>query len=680
MVRSTGGSPRNRPVTRSSLRQSLGKAFADVINKEGKDGDKATRKIKDTRRLSAINLNPVAPRNSMGDIRPPPQLAKRTGTPDSDILTRKRLSTTTQRNSVDDQSSKSSETIPQNGPVTRSATLRPSSRLNTISSLPKYRPRSAASEIIKQPPSPPRISTRRRLRTSEDEKEENKYPKESDLIQSSERPISPLPHRALFKSAGLASSTPPSTPSRHKPSSSSSAKSSPSLPSRPPKAVKIATSSVAPRADIAQGYSSSSSSVGTPRTPKTSTVKTSMRRIERDSNKFGSTSSSPRRSQSESPLPRHQPRRVVDLTHDSPIAGNMSHISEATSEEEDVALLLAPVADPTAPTPAMPRLGKMRNREKQLPVTPVRPNNALPSRAQMSYLSPLRPGESSSASHLRPPQNKVDDDKIFRGSILSWEQVANEASKSLGEEEVHSMLADVPAPFGSGPISPSISFSGMDIPDSPCLSALNSPSAFGTISQVLLPDVTPSPAVHNGTYKYDVNNDLGTADGALVTLLKLQLVALENTAKERLIRLQTMEEEMHNLKEEHKRETSELSMQLSQMQGWLYEKEDDEDQLAVERTAYTALLEEQLKEAHVSREKAIQDEIVRYKERERASRKDAHGLQRIVVEATCAATVAQAGWDSVHGLSEAELEMIRSDRQLLSVILAELDRMTLLVQ
>jgi len=268
---------------------------------------------------------------------------------------------------------------------------------------------------------------------------------------------------------------------------------------------------------------------------------------------------------------------------------------------------------------------------------------------------------------------------MFRGSILSWEQLADEASKTLGEEEVHSMLADVPAPFTSAQISPSVSTNGMDLPDSPCLSVLNSPGAFGSISQVLLPDMTPSPAVHNNARKYEAKNDLGAVDGAIVTLLRLQLVAAENMAKERLSRLLAMEEDMHNLKQEHRHETSELSVQLSQMQDQLCEKEEYEERLAAERAAHTSSLEEKLRHAQGLQEKAVQDGIVRYKERERLSRKAEYRHWHVVMGASCAASVARAGWGSVRDLSEAELETVKSDRRLLSVVLAELDRMALLV-
>ncbi|KAF8898453.1 hypothetical protein BD779DRAFT_10401 [Infundibulicybe gibba] len=70
----------------------------------------------------------------------------------------------------------------------------------------------------------------------------------------------------------------------------------------------------------------------------------------------------------------------------------MSHISEGNSEdsdEEDVELLLAPTAPLGAPTPAMPRIQPGRPRKRLPPQTPTRTNNCLPTRANLSYLSPL---------------------------------------------------------------------------------------------------------------------------------------------------------------------------------------------------------------------------------------------------------------------------------------------------
>jgi hypothetical protein len=160
----------------------------------------------------------------------------------------------------------------------------------------------------------------------------------------------------------------------------------------------------------------------------------------------------------------------------------------------------------------------------------------------------------------------------------------------------------------------------------------------------------------------------------------LQLIAAENTAKERLTRLLMMEEDMHNLKEEHRRETSELSMHISRMQEQLCERVENDERLAVEKAAHTASLEKQLRGLQAVRERTIRDEIAQYKQSERESRKAEIRSRHVVSEAACAARVAQADWHSVRDLSEAELETMNGDRQLLSVVLAELGRMALVVQ
>ena len=43
------------------------------------------------------------------------------------------------------------------------------------------------------------------------------------------------------------------------------------------------------------------------------------------------------------------------------------------------------------------------------------------------------------------------------GSILSWEQLVSETSKTLGTDEVDCMLADVSAPFHFSTVSPALS-------------------------------------------------------------------------------------------------------------------------------------------------------------------------------------------------------------------------------
>ncbi|KAF8971472.1 hypothetical protein BDZ97DRAFT_1786702 [Flammula alnicola] len=692
-------SPKSKPTTRSSLRQSLnlasvGKAFADVMSKDGREASKNAKKTKEaSRRSSALSTLPSGPRASMGDVRPPSQVSKRTSTPDSKTLTRRRVSASYQRSSSDEQSSKTAEpTSPQQPPTqARSSTLRPKN-LNATSALPKYRPKSAVLEAAK-PPSPVRAGTRRRLSTSDDEKKEQNRPVGSvaSPAEKNSRPISPLPHRAALK-ANLTNSrnvSPPSTPPKVKISTPSSLKAS-SSPARPAKIVKTAASTAIPRPP-----SSSSSSLSlqhTPKSagPKTSTPKTSGLKAKLGLSPSGKTAGasvtpsngppSPPSRDSPSPLARHSRKNSKMMTPASASAmvGNMSHISEGASEEEDdddVALLLAPVAAMGAPTPAMPRI--QINRKRVMPHTPTRPG--LPGRADMSYLSPLPPGSdgknNSSSSSLRPPQRQTAIEKATRGSLFSFDHLANELSVTLGEDEFGRMLSDVPAPFHSRAASPSLSsqMGGMSIPESPLLSAIDSPGAYGSISQVLLPDVTPSPAMHNillQQSRFSLSPDaalLESSSSASATMLRLQLAAAEAAAHDRLGQVQAMEEEMQHLRLAHAHEREETQKQVAYMEAqW---------RAGDERAAYAADLEARLRQAHVSREQAVEDAVARVWEeakRAHAMQLKAEGLR---CEMGASARLAASGWGAVRDACEVELDVVRSDRGVLSLLLAQLDQL-----
>ncbi|KAG6837859.1 hypothetical protein H0H93_013012 [Arthromyces matolae] len=650
MNKSSGTSPKSKPSTRSSIRLSLGlagKALADVISKDSsaKDGDKSNRKVRDnpSRRLSGIALPPTGPRSSMGDFKSPSQVPNRTGTPDSKTVTRRRVSAGLGRASMDEQSSSASET------VSRNAILRPRT---AGSALPKYRPKSTLIESTK-PMSPTTGS--RRPRSCEDEKEDQPPSKNDPSSEKLSRPISPLPHRAALKSnIRTVNATPqPTTPTRTKPSATSQRTS----PTRPTKLAKVSTPT-SPSA-IPRPSSSTSSSSSPTRTPKTAGLRnpTSARPLAQNK----SSRVSPSFGHNESFSTRHS--RTFSKQDGSPAAGNMSHISEGDSESEnseleDVALLLAPVAPLGAPTPAMPKLQNARTRKRLPPQTPTR-NNVLPTRANMSYLSPLPPDINTSSSSLRPPQQGP---KQGRGSILSWEQLASEASKSLGEDEINRMLADIPAPFHPDAVSPTPSHAQLDIPESPCLSALSSPGGYGSISQVLLPDVTPSPAVHpQQISRFDLSAELPVVDAATVTLLRLQLAAAENLAKDRLTQLQYMEEEIHNLKQSRGRETLHLAEQVALLEQQLKGSLEIRERADEERAIYTRTLEEQLQQEKVLHSKALEAAVVQRKIKS----------QRDPVTLISSAYIAATEWSSVRALAEMELDIIREEQQILSFMLTQ---------
>ena len=346
----------------------------------------------------------------------------------------------------------------------------------------------------------------------------------------------------------------------------------------------------------------------------------------------------------------------------------MSHISEGTSEDsdaEDVELLLAPVAAIGAPTPAMPRI--QTSRKRGIPHTPTR--LGLPGRADMSYLSPSLPDSANkSSSSLRPPQRQTPDNQVARGSILSWEQLANEASVNMGEDEFGRMLSEIPAPFRSGAASPSLS-SQMDIPESPCLSAIDSPGGFGSISQVLLPDVTPSPAMHNSLIqsRFNLPSDAAVADSSTSTMLRLQLAAAENTARERLFQIQAMEEEIHELKQAHAHQMEESQKQMVYMEAQWREKDA--------QASYSASLEDKLRHLEMSHERTMEETVKRCQQNALRTQSFVLKAEGLRCEAVFSARLAASSWSAVHDTCEVELDLIRDDKAVFSLLLMQLDQM-----
>ncbi|KAG6866878.1 hypothetical protein C0991_008815 [Blastosporella zonata] len=654
-----GASPRSKPSTRTSIRLSLGlasKAFSDVINKDSsKDADKTTRKAKEatSRRLSSIALRPTAPRASMGDVKLPSQVIKRVATPESKTVTRRRVSAGLGRASMDEQLSKPAETT-----LARATTLRPRT---AASALPKYRPKSTLIESTKSPS--PSTGTRRPFSSSEDEKEDRSTPK-SSLFSADKvsRPISPLPQRAALKSntRTVNATPPPTTPSKLPTTPSRSS-------ARPTKFAKVVTAVTTAASAIPRPSSSTSSSSSPTRTPKTPNLRNITTRRSR-------ATPSPHLSTNESPLSRHSrtASKGESPTPGTGAVGNMSHISEGDSEDseiEDVALLLAPATALSAPTPAMPRIQTIRTRKRLPPQTPTR-TNLLPTRANMSYMSPLPPDADASSSSLRPPQQ---GEKHTRGSILSWEQLATEASRTLGEDEIDSMLSDFPAPFHPGAVSPTPSHAQLDIPESPCLSAMSSPGGYGSISQVLLPDMTPSPAIHHQqSARYDLSSKVPAVDAAIVTLLRLQLAAAENTGKERLAQMQAMEEEIHNLKQSRGRETLHLTEQVGILEEQLKGSLEVRERADEERAVYTRGLEELLQREQAVRDQAVEAAVVRGQDIARAAYDAAFKSQHDSVLLGCSARIAASEWASVRRLAEMELDAVQGEREVLSLLLVEM--------
>ena len=655
-----------RTTTRYSLNV-LGKALADVMNKDTKDSsrDRASKKPKDnshsvrktgtvstvTGRRSSIGERPL----SQGDTFSPAETITRTS--------RRRAAPKDATPATLGATAKASAPLSPAVP-TRRSTLRPRT-LGNASALPKFRPRSALVESTKLPPSPPRLGTRKRVSSSDEEKDTSegaseKLASETSVLQKTARPISPLPQRIL--QADRTANVPPSPPS--KPPSHVRSSSVRNTVTPPPKKIERNSKSGTPsRSAIPRPPSStsSSSSLSTPRTPTRHNARGN------DSLTKEISLRKPAHGQPESPLGKFvkQDRipTIVKARHfdRSPSESGSSSVFTEEDSADDIEYMLGSVVSPTAPTPALPRL-RIRHERDDTPQTPSRPSN-LPTRANLSYLSPMPPPAGASPSHRLL---RVGHD---RGSLLSWDQLVAVGDRTLGEGEVEHMIADIPAPF-----SPASSIADLEsnVPESPSLSALPSPAGYGTISHVLLPDVTPSPAPakHSQSHLIPEHSRPAAADASLVVMLRLQLASMENIAKERLGRINALEEQLGTAKEARMREVADLAAQVSALEDQMHASLENRERFSEERTA----LEEQLRGAAVARESAVQEAVKRATEDMARTRLRAEAAARRKCEITAAAHDAATSWMSVRDVAEGELDFVRSQRETLSFLLAGLEQ------
>lgn len=207
---------------------------------------------------------------------------------------------------------------------------------------------------------------------------------------------------------------------------------------------------------------------------------------------------------------------------------------------------------------------------------------------------------------------------------------------------------------------------------------LQPPSGYGSISQVLLPNVTPSPAIsrHSHSHSQRINKesaDLPAVDTAIATLLRLQLSSTENTARERLLRLQELEEEIHLLKQARAREAEVLSQQVSILEAQLKGNLEARDRSEEEHFAYTASLEEQLHRIEAQHEQALREATENTRQSFDASCKSAIESQNRKMAAEYSACLAAREWRCVQEQCESELDVVAADRETLELLLGELD-------
>ncbi|KAH9178907.1 hypothetical protein EDB89DRAFT_991484 [Lactarius sanguifluus] len=368
-----------RTTTRYSLNV-LGKALADVMNKDTKDSsrERAAKKPKDSshglRKVGTVSAttNAVSRRSSIGE-RPVSQ--EDTFSPAETITrTSRRRSALLKDTTSPATLGASAKTGPPPSPAvpTRRSTLRLRT-LGNASALPKYRPRSALVESSKPPPSPPRLGTRKRVSSSDEEKDTSEGASETpaseaSVSQRAARPISPLPQRALQTDLPANHSPPPPT------KLPTHARSSPirNTVTPPPNKIERNPKSGTPtRSAIPRPPSStsSSSSLSTPRTPTRFNARSN------DSPTKKEALRKPTHRQPESPLGKFikQDRVPTVLKPDRSLSDSGS--SSAFTEEDsadDIEFMLGPAVSPTAPTPSLPRL-RIRHEHDDTPANTLTP-------------------------------------------------------------------------------------------------------------------------------------------------------------------------------------------------------------------------------------------------------------------------------------------------------------------
>ena len=698
---SDGTKPAKR-TTRNTLRQSLnlasvGKALADVINKDGKELErrKPVPNAKDaqSRRASTISFSSVT------TLEPVAESQSNEASPDVKTITQTKRSSSSMRRtgraSIDETGRKVANLTPSpraapslSRTSSTSSVLRPRTA-GTGSALPKYRPKSVIVEGVSKPVSPIRSGTRRKHSSSEEDRPNARAPilTMHSPADKSNRPISPIPRRA--SKSGISPTFTKGSPSSHSFTRPKAVSSVTSTPSRPRKASKPSESPLMKKSALPRPASQMDSSPASSATPHTPTS------AKRAVSKGGRDTPSPLRSSSalnSSPSLRRGVSKCLKSTKGSP-AQRMQHsafsenvpciytedVSSDSLEAGDVELMLAPIASPSAPTPAIPRL-RTFNYDHHPPQTPSRSSLRPPQ--PTIILPPHGPANqnSRSSSKKSSPERKP---ALERSSVAAWEKLAD-LSAEINASELGGLITDVDAPFlpatpGILPPSPSVmrleseSLTGLETP-----LTMPSPGRYASISQMLLPTITPSPAVRTENSLYlDTNGgiDVPAMDSATVTLLKLQLASMENLAKERLAQITRIEEEMHILKETRKREEQSLSTQLAELELRLHEalaapnRSDSEGN----HDACRAMLDDRVRREAFLCEKAVADAISRVSESERSARDQLFLRIRKNQSVSLVARDVTQCWQNVCVQANDQLQAIITNRDTLAVLRANLD-------
>ena len=134
------------------------------------------------------------------------------------------------------------------------------------------------------------------------------------------------------------------------------------------------------------------------------------------------------------------------------------------------------------------------------------------------------------------------------------------------------------------------------------------------------------------------------------------------------MQVHAMEHEIFSLKEMHARQMQDTVRHIAYLEANERKGED--------ARVYASSLEEKLKCAEMLREKAVRDTQRKCEDSMRQSLNAERKKKKDAVQIGCAAKLALSEWVNVKDLAEIELDLLKGDQAVLSVLLTELDQMT----
>ena len=132
--------------------------------------------------------------------------------------------------------------------------------------------------------------------------------------------------------------------------------------------------------------------------------------------------------------------------------------------------------------------------------------------------------------------------------------------------------------------------------------------------------------------------------------------------------IEELENQLRTAKEARMRDAQELSAQVAELEQKMHENRRNDEQ----RLNVICSLEDEVRQMQVVREQAVQKAITRTQEASRISLEAALRAQQDKWEVSCVAKSTCSAWLTVRETAEAELELVRSSRDTLALLLSSL--------